>query len=42
VNTAYRVLLDYVAAYRYSLVEEEYYEQNLEERLWRQFMDDPL
>lgn len=42
VNAAYRVLLDYVAAYRYSFVEEEFYEQNPEERLRRQFMDDPL
>jgi len=42
VNAAYRVLLDYVAAYRYSFSEEELYEQNPEERLRRQFMDEPL
>jgi DnaJ-class molecular chaperone len=42
VNAAYRVLLDYVAAYRYSFAEEEFYEQNPEERLRQQFMDDPL
>ena len=42
VNAAYRVLLDYVSAYCFSFAEEEFYEQNPEERLWRQFMDDPL
>jgi DnaJ-class molecular chaperone len=42
VNTAYRVLLDYLVAYRFSFAEEEFYEQNPEERLRQQFMDDPL
>jgi len=42
VNAAYRVLLDYVAAYRFSFAEEEFYEQNPEERLRLQFADDPL
>jgi len=42
VNAAYRVLHDYVSAYRFSFVEEEFYEQNPEERLRRQFMSDPL
>lgn len=42
VNAAYRLLLDYVAEYRYAFTEEEFYEQNAEERLRRQFMDDPL
>lgn len=42
VNAAYRVLLDYVGAYRFSFAEEEFYEQNPEERLRRQFADDPL
>ncbi len=42
VNAAYGVLLDYVAAYRFSFVEEEFYEQNPEERLRRQFTEDPL
>ena len=42
VNAAYRVLLDYVGQYRFSFAEEEFYEQNPEARLRRQFMDDPL
>lgn len=42
VNAAYRVLLDYVADYRFSFAEDEFYEQNPEEYLRRQFMDDPL
>jgi len=42
VNAAYRVLIDYVTAYRFSFAEDEFYEQNPEERLMRQFMDDPL
>jgi DnaJ-class molecular chaperone len=42
VNAAYRVLLDYVAGYRFSFAEEEFYEQNPDERLRQQFMDDPL
>jgi DnaJ-class molecular chaperone len=42
VNAAYRVLLDYVAEYRFSFSEEEFYEQNPEERMWQQFKTDPL
>ena len=42
VNAAYRVLLDYVADYRFSFDEEEFFAQNPEEHLRRQFMDDPL
>lgn len=42
VNAAYRMLLDYVTAYCFSFAEDEFYEQNPEERLRRQFMDDPL
>ncbi|MGB9082619.1 MAG: J domain-containing protein [Desulfuromonadaceae bacterium] len=42
VNSAYRVLLDYVAAYRFSFAEDEFYEQNPEARIWLQFSDDPL
>jgi DnaJ-class molecular chaperone len=42
VNSAYRVLLDYVAAYRFSFAEDEFYEQNPEARIWLQFVDDPL
>ncbi len=41
VNGAYRLLFDYVSSYRFSFSEEEFYEQNPEARLWRQFMDDP-
>lgn len=42
VNAAYRVLRDYVESYRFSFTEKEFYEQNPEERIRRQFMDDPL
>ena len=42
VNVAYRVVFDYVSEYRFSFAEEEFYEQNPEERIWRQFADDPL
>jgi len=42
VNAAYQVVLDYVAAYRFSFAKEEFYEQNPEERIWKQFADDPL
>lgn len=42
VNAAYKVLLDYVAEYSFSLGEEEFYIQNPEENLRRQFMDVPL
>jgi len=39
VNAAYRVLLDYVAGYRFSFAEDEFYEQNPEERVWMQFAE---
>jgi DnaJ-class molecular chaperone len=42
INEAYRVLLEYIESYRYCFDEEEFYEQNPDERLRRQFMDDPL
>ena len=42
VNAAYRILLDYVAEYRFSFAEEEFYEQNPEEYLRRQFMEVPM
>lgn len=42
VNAAYQVVLDYVAAYRFSFAKEEFYEQNPEERLRQQFADDPV
>jgi len=42
VNTAYRTVSDYVSGYRFSFAEDEFYEQNPEERILRQFADDPL
>ncbi|HIJ86973.1 MAG TPA: J domain-containing protein [Desulfuromonadales bacterium] len=42
INAAFRVLLDYIEEYRLSFTEEEFYEQNPEERIRRQFMNDPL
>jgi hypothetical protein len=42
INAAYRLLLDYLAGYRFALSEDEFYEQNPEERLRRQFMGDPI
>ena len=42
VNAAYQVLIDYVTHYRFSFAEDEFYEQNPEEQMRRQFMDDPL
>ncbi len=42
VNAAYRILLDYVTEYRFSFAEEEFYKQNPEEQLRRQFMDVPM
>lgn len=42
VNAAYRVLLDYLSDYRFSFAEEEFYEQNPDERLRRQYFEDPL
>jgi DnaJ-class molecular chaperone len=41
-NAAYRVVQDYLAGYRFSFSEEEFYEQNPEERIRQQFMNDPL
>jgi DnaJ-class molecular chaperone len=42
VNAAYQVLLEYLTQYSFSLTESEFYQQNPEERIRRQFMDDPL
>ena len=42
VNAAHQVLLDYVSQYSFCFGEEEFYEQNPEERLRRQFMEDQL
>ena len=41
VNAAYRVLSDYVTRYRFSFAEDEFYEQNPDEQLRRQFGSDP-
>lgn len=42
VNAAHRVLLAYLDGYRFSFSEGEFYEQNPEERLRRQFASDPI
>lgn len=42
INAAYRILSDYLASYCFSFSEDEFYAQNPEERLRRQFMDDAL
>lgn len=42
INAAYRAVREYVESYRFSFSEEEFYEQNPEERIRRQFMSDPL
>jgi curved DNA-binding protein CbpA len=42
VNAAYQVLLAYLESYLFSFNEEEFYRQNPEQRLQRQFGSDPL
>ncbi|NVN90791.1 MAG: J domain-containing protein [Desulfuromonadales bacterium] len=42
INAAYQVLLAYIESFRFSFAEDEFYEQNPDERLRRQFMNDPL
>ena len=42
VNAAYRIVLDYVSVYRFSFTEHDFYDQNPEARIWRQFTDDAL
>jgi hypothetical protein len=42
INSAYKMILDYITEYRFSFAEDEFYEQNPEEQLRRQFMDVPL
>lgn len=42
VSAAYRMVLEYVSAYRFSFAEAEFYDQNPEERIRMQFADDPL
>jgi len=37
VNAAYRIIQAYIAEYRFSFAEDEFYEQNPEERLYKQF-----
>ncbi|MDD2580695.1 MAG: J domain-containing protein [Desulfuromonadaceae bacterium] len=41
INAAYRVLSEYLESYRFSFSEDEFYVQNPEERLRRQFMGGP-
>ena len=42
INLAYEILRDYCANYRYSFSLEEYLQQHPEERMQRQFYDDPV
>ena len=42
INLAYEILRDYCANYVYSFSLDEYLQQNPEERMQRQFYDDPV
>ncbi len=42
INAAYKILLAYADSYKLSFSEAEFYEQNPEERLRRQFAYDPV
>lgn len=42
INAAYSLLTGYVGAYNFSFAESEFYEQNPEARIRRQFADDPV
>lgn len=42
INRAYQLLCDYCANYRYTFSLEEYLNQNPEERIQRQFYNDPV
>lgn len=42
INAAYKIIADFVSNYRFSCSEEEFYRQNPEEQLRRQFMEDPV
>ncbi len=42
INAAYAILRAYCDQYRFSFAEEEFYEQNPDERLRRQFAGDPI
>lgn len=41
-NEAYRLLLDYIRHYRFGFDEETFYEQCPEERIRRQYEEDPV
>lgn len=41
-NEAHRLLMDYLQTYRFSFTEEEFYRQNPEAHLKRQFSWDPV
>jgi DnaJ-class molecular chaperone len=41
-NAAYRLLLEYIRHYRFGFDEQTFYEQCPEERLRRQYEDDPV
>jgi len=42
INTAHEILMDYCENYRFSFSEEEFFEQQPEERIKRQFGWDPV
>ena len=42
INEAYALILDYLESYRFSFCEEEFYRQNPDQQLHRQFGNDPL
>lgn len=42
INAAHRLLMEYLQTYRFSFGEEEFYRQNPEEHLKRQFSWDPV
>lgn len=42
INAGYQLILDYIHNYRFSLTREEFYKQNPDQQLRRQFGNDPL
>lgn len=42
INAAYKIVAEYLDSYQFSFSEEEFYAQNPDEQLLRQFMDDPI
>lgn len=42
INAAAAILMEYLHSYRFSFSEEEFYRQNPDEQLRRQFANDPL